>query len=290
MTEMPKENKIQIISSFILAGADPTIPNNLQAFQLTDDPEIQILLFFTLVQDYLQFFDRQELCDFDFETREGKVCSHKLILENRIGKNLENLKLISIKKEKKELEIFLKWIYSGNLNFAEFPNSQNLIFKIGEEIGMSAKEIESKSNLVGLQKSFLDLYSQNESKNFKIIKKDESKGTEKSFLAHKEVLAARSGFFRGMFVSVQDESNQVTDLSMLSIKSMEIFLKFLYCNELDVHNIPKNLLQEIEEAMEFFQVSESPNLIQEKKSKQKKQLNTQKPQRKDEKSKGCSCF
>ncbi|KAJ5073645.1 kelch repeat and btb domain-containing protein [Anaeramoeba ignava] len=85
----------------------------------------------------------------------------------------------------------------------------------------------------------------------------------KSFNFHKLILIMRSELYRGMFLSVtNDTSNKVTDYSELSDESFEILEYWIYTNKIKKGiKITQKILDEIERGMDYFQLNESKNNI-----------------------------
>ncbi|KAJ5073801.1 pep-cterm sorting domain-containing protein [Anaeramoeba ignava] len=112
----------------------------------------------------------------------------------------------------------------------------------------------------------ISLYSNEESKDFSIISNE-----GKKIKAHKFILAARSELFRGMFLTVtEDSTNEVKDYTGKSTKALETIIKFLYYDEIE-KGLEMNIYEELEEAEEFFQFSEY-SLFKQKLNLVKKEL------------------
>ncbi|KAJ5079587.1 leucine-zipper-like transcriptional regulator 1 [Anaeramoeba ignava] len=86
-------------------------------------------------------------------------------------------------------------------------------------------------------------------KDFIIISED------KEIKVHKLILQARSELFRGMFVSVNDNSNRVNDYSDKSNESLSYFIKFLYYDEID-YGMKESIYDDLEELQDFYQLNE----------------------------------
>ncbi|KAJ5068733.1 ankyrin repeat ph and sec7 domain containing protein secg-related [Anaeramoeba ignava] len=190
-------------------------------------------------QDFLVLFERKEFTDSKLQLQDGEISFHKLIVKSRIGEKYDSLMDILQNKKKNEVEDFLKFIYSSI-----FENSE-VINDILNQIGIQNQEL----NVVNYE----NLYQEEESKDFKILFED---GV---VLAHKIILIARSDLFRGLFLSVVDESNQVHDYSGISKDAFNVLIKFLYTEKLD-SNIPQNILQDLQEKIDYFQLNENSSL------------------------------
>ncbi|KAJ5066721.1 kelch repeat and btb domain-containing protein [Anaeramoeba ignava] len=87
---------------------------------------------------------------------------------------------------------------------------------------------------------------------------------EKQYKFPKLILMMRSELYRGMFLSVtEDTSNKVTDYSELSEESFQIFEYWIYSNQIkeDIQ-ITQEIINEIETGIDYFQLNQTnPNLF-----------------------------
>ncbi|KAJ5075362.1 kelch repeat and btb domain-containing protein [Anaeramoeba ignava] len=86
---------------------------------------------------------------------------------------------------------------------------------------------------------------------------------EKQYKFPKLILIMRSELYRGMFLSVtNDTSNKVTDYSELSNKSFQIFEYWIYSNQIkDEIQITQEIIEELETGIDYFQLNQTnPNL------------------------------
>ncbi|KAJ5077592.1 btb/poz domain-containing protein [Anaeramoeba ignava] len=232
---------------FLLAdyNGDFTIPDKKTPLDYVKDEKLKqkilnrIQTRKSINQDFLVLFERKEFTDSKLQLQDGEISFHKLIVKSRIGEKYDSLMDILQNKKKNEVEDFLKFIYSSI-----FENSE-VINDILNQIGIQNQEL----NVVNYEK----LYQEEESKDFKILFED---GV---VLAHKIILIARSDLFRGLFLSVVDESNQVHDYSGISKDAFNVLIKFLYTEKLD-SNIPQNILQDLQEKIDYFQLNENSSL------------------------------
>ncbi|KAJ5078291.1 kelch repeat and btb domain-containing protein [Anaeramoeba ignava] len=87
---------------------------------------------------------------------------------------------------------------------------------------------------------------------------------EKQYKFPKLILIMRSELYRGMFLSVtEDTSNKVTDYSELSNKSFQIFEYWIYSNQIkDGIQITQEIINEIQKGIDYFQLNQTnPNLF-----------------------------
>ncbi|KAJ5068790.1 regulator of chromosome condensation [Anaeramoeba ignava] len=203
--------------------------------------------FSNLEDDLIKLFRRKEFCDISFKTINGEVIqAHKLILNFRIGteqNQMEKLQKIISKKTMKEANEIFEIIYSSKTNF--FSSLKTEI----------QREFDMYENITETMKR---IYYSEETKDF-IIKRN-----EKLIKFPKLILIMRSELYRGMFLSVtEDKSNQVNDYSELSDEAFEIFEYWIYSNQIkEGIKITKELINEIEQGIDYFQLNESnPNLF-----------------------------
>ncbi|KAJ6253925.1 erad-associated e3 ubiquitin-protein ligase component-related [Anaeramoeba flamelloides] len=239
---------IKLIHLLINGGADIKIPNkNGETFlQLLSEREKQYILQITSYSDdWLRLLNRSEITDYKI----GKEHIHKLLIETRLINqnndivNIEKLKNILSKYSQEELKIFLIWVYSGIIQ------NSNIIQKISKDINI----IDFKKKK--LIKEISQLYYQEDTKDFTIIIENEGK-----IKVHKLILFARSELFRGMFLNVKGEINQVRDYSGKSLKSIKALIKFLYFDTIPKKQINKQLKLELEDAIYYYQLNTNSNL------------------------------
>ncbi|KAJ3426557.1 btk-binding protein-related [Anaeramoeba flamelloides] len=198
----------------------------------------------TLILDMKEFQDSGLFAD--LEILDQKV--HSSILKWRTGKEgtdaIEILKTFS----EKHINQFLDWCY--------LCDASNI--KLLQEVAKAFDlQIDPKKTLDDF---FLELYSDEDSKDFEILVKDVEENNEElvAIPVHKWVIQARSGLFREMFQNINEEKNQVKDFSELGPDSMEIFIKFLYTNtvELTADHVPEFVLQDLEIVPEYYKLNE----------------------------------
>ncbi|KAJ5069562.1 ankyrin repeat ph and sec7 domain containing protein secg-related [Anaeramoeba ignava] len=250
-----------IIYDFLSFGADIEIKNNKTPLDFIFDLKLkeEFKNFSSFGDEMIQLLERQESGDLKIITKDKTIFGHKIIFETRIGKQLidQSLKIFE-QYNSQEVIYFLKIIYGGR-NQDIFTKNKEIADKIG---------IKNFTNLFGKNSIIQDyskLYLDENSKDFTIITKDYN------IKAHKIILMARSDLFRGMFLYVKDDSNQVHDYSQKSGKSIETLIKFLYSDHLD-SNLDKSVYQELQDAHDFYQLSQFsllPKLLLEMKSKKK---------------------
>ncbi|KAJ5071573.1 hypothetical protein M0811_10205 [Anaeramoeba ignava] len=204
--------------------------------------------FSNLEEDLIKLFGRKEFCDISFKTKNGEIIeAHKLILKYRLNQNqneIEKLKEIISKKSIKESNQIFEMIYSNRIINPKLYSEIKEIINLNEKIEEAMKRIYLNEN-------------ENE-KDFIIERK------EKQYKFPKLILIMRSELYRGMFLSVtNDTSNKVRDYSELSNKSFQIFEYWIYSNQIkDEIQITQEIIDELETGIDYFQLNQTnPNLF-----------------------------
>ncbi|KAJ5067779.1 hypothetical protein M0811_02969 [Anaeramoeba ignava] len=202
--------------------------------------------FSNLEEDLIKLFKRKEFCDISFKTENGEIIkAHKLILKYRLNQNqnqIEKLQEIISKKSIKESNQIFEMIYSNR--------------KINPKLYSEIKEIINSNEKI--EETIKRIYG-NENENDFIIERK-----EKQYKFPKLILIMRSELYRGMFLSVtNDTSNKVTDYSELSNKSFQIFEYWIYSNQIKNEiQITNDIIEEIEIGIDYFQLNRTnPNLF-----------------------------
>ncbi|KAJ5073359.1 rcc1-like g exchanging factor-like protein [Anaeramoeba ignava] len=243
------------------------------------------LSFSNLEEDLIKLFRRKEFCNISFKTENGEIIeAHKLILKYRLKDQNQNqnekLKEIISKKSIKESNQIFEMIYSNNSKI-----NPKLYSEIKEIINSNEKIEET------MKKIYLN-ENENENENEKdfIIERK-----EKQYKFPKLILIMRSELYRGMFLSVtNDTSNKVTDYSELSNKSFEIFEYWIYSNQIkDGIEITQEIIDEIQIGIDYFQLNQTnPNLFDLliRKFNNQKQKETKKKKKRKSKKENCLIF
>ncbi|KAJ5071845.1 regulator of chromosome condensation [Anaeramoeba ignava] len=206
--------------------------------------------FSNLEEDLIKLFRRKEFCDISFKTENGEIIeAHKLILKYRLNQNqnenqIEKLQEIISNKSIKESNQIFEMIYSNRIINPKLYSEIKEIINLNEKIEETMKRI---------------YLNENENEKYFIIERK-----EKQYKFHKLILIMRSELYRGMFLSVtNDTSNKVTDYSELSNKSFQIFEYWIYSNQVkDGIQITKEIINELEIGIDYFQLNQTnPNLF-----------------------------
>ncbi|KAJ5078599.1 ankyrin repeat ph and sec7 domain containing protein secg-related [Anaeramoeba ignava] len=204
---------------------------------------------------------------------------HKLILLIRFDNNeliLSKFIEICSQKSKEEVKNALNFIYTGFIDFDSFFNQISLlsnqkikqyqqfekernkfeekekeIEELFKEIGIDLKWIESKKGRKGIIKDLSKLYQQNKTKDFTIII-----SKEKEIKVHKLILIIRSELYKGMFLNVEDSSNQVHDYSNKSNETIQQLIYFLYNDEFE-KEIKEEIKEEYLDLKDYYQLNQN---------------------------------
>ncbi|KAJ5067660.1 cyclin-dependent kinase inhibitor 2c [Anaeramoeba ignava] len=151
---------------------------------------------------------------------------------------------IEIENKKKEQELILNQIKNKNEEF-----KKGLIYDLFKQTGFDINWIKEKEGIKGILKDFEQFYQQNETKDFTIIVE------EKEIKVHKLILQIRSELFKGMFLSVNDPSNQVHDYSKKSFETINQLIYFLYNDKIDETKLTKENIKEYIDLKDFYQLN-----------------------------------
>ncbi|KAJ5079558.1 leucine-zipper-like transcriptional regulator 1 [Anaeramoeba ignava] len=188
-----------------------------------------------LSKNMLNFFNYQEFVDVELGPKNSpfKFGAHSLILQSRLGeKASEFINLCSQIKNytinEDDVYRFLLTLYSG-LHEYDCKNVCDILHIL-------------KFN--PLEKDFENLLSDRKSSDFQILTE------KKTFYVHKTIMSARSLLYRGMFLSVNDTSNSVHDLSGKSDSAIEAVLRYIYTGNFG--KISKKLQEELYDCFEYY--------------------------------------
>ncbi|KAJ5074341.1 ankyrin repeat protein [Anaeramoeba ignava] len=233
-------------------------------------PEFQnwAKVYSSLMEDFLNLFSRQELTDFEVKCKNGKsIGFHKLFFRLRTSDSIDlfldennpfhskiisNFQGFALASSQEDVELFLKFVYSGIC----LPSKEKEVKEMSKKIGLAKNWFRKKDHRRGLLFDLEKLYQHEESKDFAIIV------FGKEIKVHKIVLLARSELFRGMFLSVtEDQSNKVNDYSERSFEAMKELIYFLYFDSLS-KDCSFEVSEELKDAVDFYQLNLNSNLNQ----------------------------
>ncbi|KAJ5079303.1 leucine-zipper-like transcriptional regulator 1 [Anaeramoeba ignava] len=214
-----------------------------------------------LYSDLRIFLERGELSDINFETQDGiKFHAHSTILQSRLKNwkfNPQTFSKICSNYSSKTIEQLLKYLYYEKFELHLSPKELELrkeLIDISKLLEL--KELETlcegkylqltKENII--LKDLYNLYLNEETKNFSII------SNQQKIKVHRDILIMRSELFRGLFMSVQEDSNEVEDLSGLTTNGLKEFLYFLYNDEIGP-DININIICELFGISDYFGMS-----------------------------------
>ncbi|KAJ6248400.1 hypothetical protein M0813_17738 [Anaeramoeba flamelloides] len=213
-----------------------------------------------LIQDFQKLFETKIFCDSKLKLNQNfELPIHKTIVESRTRLQISTIEDLLNKKcfSKEQILVFFKWI-----DFDQISNQETL------------KQIFNSLNLSfppknSFQKDLHHLYKDEDSKDFTLLIKknndneDDDDDEYEEIAVHKIVLIARSGLFRAMFQNVTQELNSVKDYSGKTIDSIEILIKYLYTDKIEItaDHDPLLVLEELEDSIEYYQLNENSNIL-----------------------------
>ncbi|KAJ6233214.1 btk-binding protein-related [Anaeramoeba flamelloides] len=211
----------------------------------------------TINEDFKQFYKAKEFTDIEI----NGFKAHKTILECRLNSKITKIVNILEKESKENISGILNWCYKSEVTITK----REEIMKILQNFGIT--DLSKKTIINDLKL----LYKDEDSKNFSILVAidddedgeyiDDEEEEYEEIPVHKSILLARSGLFREMFRNTNQESNSVKDFSKKTIESIEILIKYLYTNkiELTADDDPELIVEELSDAVEYYQLNESGN-------------------------------
>ncbi|KAJ6250947.1 ankyrin repeat [Anaeramoeba flamelloides] len=266
-------------------GADPFLTNKEGESFFTYPPINEKLHqgvknYLSIVNDFQQLLHREENTDLEIKTVGNQTINvHSLILLNRLDNGLSVEQIIECfsNYKKNDLMNFLNWVYSGYASFEGKKEIQQNSLKIALELNFTEKQFNDKSYLRGLLFDLNKLFLDQNSKDFTILvpiekekvdemedEKEKEEGKEeqeeqeeilKEIKAHKIILQARSELFRGLFSSISESENKVKDYTGKQFKTLEILINFIYTNKIKKKMIEEEILMELDDVMEYYQLS-----------------------------------
>ncbi|KAJ6241130.1 btk-binding protein-related [Anaeramoeba flamelloides] len=206
----------------------------------------------SMAKEFAMAFDNEEMVDLEINT----VKVNKFFVEYRLGLKENAFKKKLEAHNKEDLKTFFLYVYSG------VGARLSIVKEICQELGIQPLTEKIEDDL-------LRLYKDEESKDFYVLvsmngdddQEDDEIGEEdfEEISVHKFILAVRSGLFREMFSNVKEETQRVKDYSNKTIESLEILIKFLYTNtiELTADDDPQLIVEELSDAIEYYQLEGS---------------------------------
>ncbi|KAJ3452700.1 btk-binding protein-related [Anaeramoeba flamelloides] len=221
----------------------------------------------SIKQDFKNLFNSKKYCDSKIGSNEREIPVHKCLVESRIGRKMDEIQKTLINFSKEEINTFLKWVYYGDV--------MNLksVKPIFDSFSLTFPPL-----LRNFENDLLKLYKDEDSKDFSILvdmnneendeDQDDDDDDDEDFEeipVHKIILIARSGLFREMFDNIKENSNSVKDFSGKTIESLEILIHYLYTGkiELTADDDPQLVCEELEDAMEYYQLNKNCSLKEE---------------------------
>ncbi|KAJ6227360.1 hypothetical protein M0813_09941 [Anaeramoeba flamelloides] len=216
----------------------------------------------TLGTDFKNFYKSHEFTDVEI----NGIKLHKLFIELRLGCKIEKIQEILKEFSQEDTDNFFLWVYSG------FSSNSNNLRSICGKFGID--DLKEKQ----LKKNLLQLYKDEDSKDFFIQIKEEMDDENEDFNegedededeeefeeipVHRFILLARSGLFREMFRNVKTPTNKVKDYSQKTLESLEILFEYFYTDviKLTADHDPQLIYEELQDAIEYYQLHKYSSL------------------------------
>ncbi|KAJ3440383.1 regulator of chromosome condensation [Anaeramoeba flamelloides] len=269
-----------------------TLPIKIKMPNLAFSRNIKIFSAHHAIFIYNSFDEKPIKKDFENVLNNNQQFSKKIIsqfqktlIETRTNCKLSKIQEIFQKNfKKKELNIFLKWVYFDQkkwrneklmknifncLNLTFIQNENESVNSFENSLLKLYQDDESKdfSILIPKEKKHIDLDLLRE--NFKLLKFDDKNEKEfnnqNSLKVHKFILIARCGLYRGLFEFVENDNdlNEINDYSGKSKECLKIFFKYLYTDKIDLNiNGAKNnqirlevMVEDLEDLAEYYQLN-----------------------------------
>ncbi|KAJ3439087.1 ankyrin repeat-containing protein [Anaeramoeba flamelloides] len=253
--ECSNNPRLNVVKLYLLVNV---IDDNLEEESKQNQKEKKILHFVddnnarkvlnsyqSIMEDMLQLFEKQEGTDFEIQCSDNPIKVHKIILQFRIGSNLEDFVEMAKYKKEKEIKMVIKWIYSGMIE------NKEKISKLCEEIGI--KNFLKKSSKKGLLKDLKKLYNDEQSKDFRIIIKG------KEIPVHKCILQARSNLFRNI-LNNEKGIEKCKDYSEKGFETVRIIMKYFYTDKIKNDEVNPKIIEELSSAIEHYQLNNNSSL------------------------------
>ncbi|KAJ6240139.1 btk-binding protein-related [Anaeramoeba flamelloides] len=186
----------------------------------------------SIISDFNLLYERLELTDCEIKG----IKAHSLLLKLRTKESdLNKIKLILEKYQPEKIKSFLYWVYTERIEDVDF-------------LSMILKKFNRNVHHKYLLKDLIELNKQEETKDFGIIVEN------KVIKIHRLVLQARSDMFRGMFLSLQDITQNVSDYTGKTVNAMEVFFKFCYTDQIVESEIDTDSIESLSDVTEYYQL------------------------------------
>eukprot|EP01156_Anaeramoeba_ignava_P022003 Anaeramoba_ignava/c20062_g1_i2.p1 GENE.c20062_g1_i2~~c20062_g1_i2.p1 ORF type:complete len:218 (+),score=59.75 c20062_g1_i2:374-1027(+) len=196
----------------------------------------------SFIEDMQKLYEDSETCDLEVQILDGKIGFHKLILQSRIGYDYSQVLRVLQKHYLKSVSVFKCFLYTGQTKKEE---EDEIIKIILEQIGRI--DLFDKDSQHYIINDLTKMWEKDdETKDFTI------KVGENQIRVHRTILIARSDLYRGMFISVVDDSAEVHDYSQKSFDTVYALIQFFYTEKLDKKNL---IVDELYDAIDYYQLN-----------------------------------
>ncbi|KAJ6232740.1 ankyrin repeat [Anaeramoeba flamelloides] len=197
----------------------------------------------SLFHDFKEFFEAGEFTD-------HTICNikiHKKLIESRLNKTISEIEKSLEGFQKNEIQNFFKWCY---YDITPSNSSDKIVFN-------EILKLFGIDNLIKnqLKPTLSKLLHDEKTSDYKILV------GEKELKVHKFVLQARSGLFRGMFLTTNDESDSIKDYTKKSYEALKVLMEYIYTGELNQSNLNKKIISQLEDCIDYYQLRPNCDLI-----------------------------
>ncbi|KAJ6230234.1 btk-binding protein-related [Anaeramoeba flamelloides] len=217
----------------------------------------------SVYQDLRDIYENKILVDCQFS--DTSLNAHKTWVECRFKNPFLKIDQLFQELEHVDREELLLWCYGIKLDLS----AKNEKF-------LNSIQVDPKTSVYD---DLMALFKDNETKNFNILVKntdmdddydqgegeDEDEDYFEEIPVHKFILILKSGLFREMFNNVKEQSQHVTDYSRKTVESLEVFIQYLYIDQivLTADDDPQLVFEELADSKEYYKLNKFSNFDKE---------------------------
>ncbi|KAJ5069543.1 ankyrin repeat protein [Anaeramoeba ignava] len=243
-----RENYEDVIKYLIAAKGDLNYRDLKRPIDYTDSQEIHkwFLYYNSLSQDFLTLLETKTFTDTEVICKNGKIPAHKLILKLRTNDNLFKLHEMAKITPLNEMEVFLKFLYSGLIDDRNYEKNSQIVKQLSNKLGY---DYRTKKGQRGLLRDLKKLYLDDKSKDFVIS------SNSKEIKVHKIILIARSQLFKSIFEQAKNDQ-KVEDKSKKSFEVVQALIHFLYLDAFE-SDLSTKALSELTDAHLYYKLNQN---------------------------------
>ncbi|KAJ6239056.1 hypothetical protein M0813_25639 [Anaeramoeba flamelloides] len=243
--------------------------NGNEVHQIVEKRYLQILPQRQLSRDLLSYFSTQEFGTDEIKGFKYDPAFLKIRLRLKGKKSFKRFARVMKKQKKDQIQAFFEWAYGGSTEIISNPFiKSHYVYKSAKQTKLKEESLNKcknaiqdklKTSFATWEDSLLELFNDDDSKDFEIIIPGE---TKVSIKAHKFILISRCGMFKAFFQSMKEDQQSSTDFSKRSLKFWKIFIRYLYTSKIVLdEELDKNTLNEFKDAAEYFQLNDHQSVL-----------------------------